>query len=339
VSAGVRPLRVGVFGLGEEGWALARHLSELPDADLGWIGDPVLPARARLRPGWPVTRATSTYEDLLEDGELEAVVVAVPPAPARGELVRTALEAGKHVVVTVPLALRAVEAEALYRLAAHRERQLLVANPLLFHPAVRKLRELVELGRIGEVRHLRCESRRAGAGAGVIASLGAPFVSLILYLLGDEPVAARAWRGPHGADGDADVASCLLTFAGGAEARLGLSRVDPQAAAHVAVVGSRRSAVFDELAERPLTIYERAGDVVSPLFGGVAPLRLSCEHAIASIRSPSVAAADPRRAVAVAATVEALSRYTPRQAAPPREPAYAGSSPDVVPLRAHRPRA
>jgi hypothetical protein len=123
----------------------------------------------------------------------------------------------------------------------------------------------------------------------VLGTLGAQAVSVALYLLGDEPLEARAWCSSYGDERSDDVACCLLTFVTGAEAHRHLSRLDPRPASMVTVVGSQRSAVFDELAsDRRLTIYE-------PMGGAATPATSSARASRAASRYGSNASTSSRR--------------------------------------------
>src|SRR5581483_5369190 len=141
-------VRVGQAGLGAWGQNLVRNLDEL--ADLAWICDSSPERRELFGRRYPGARAAASFEQMLEDGSVEAVVIATP-VPTHYALARLALEAGKHVFVEKPPAMRADEMEELVRLAEERGRVLMPGHLLLYHPGVRKLRELVDSGSLGEV--------------------------------------------------------------------------------------------------------------------------------------------------------------------------------------------
>ena len=141
---------------------------------------------------YPSARATSSFDELLADEAVEAVVVATP-VPTHAELARRALTAGKHVFVEKPLALAADEAEELVALAEERELVLVPGHLLLYHPGVLKLKEIVDSGALGEVLYVYGNRQNLGTirpdeGAW---SLGAHDLSVILHLLGEEP--AELW--------------------------------------------------------------------------------------------------------------------------------------------------
>jgi predicted dehydrogenase len=298
------PVSLGVVGLGTRGTALARAFDRLASAEV----------RYACAPG--------RFDQLLADETLDAVVVA-SPAPMRGEHARRALEAGKHVLVEPPLALEAQEADELVRLAEHGRRALVTSHATHFHPAARRLTELVAGGRVGEVHYLYgCRQGLGRCGdETVLWGTGAAAVSTLLWVVGDKAVEALARGGPCSGGEGADVAFCHLRFATGIEAELRLSCVEPAPAQRLTVVGSHGMACFDALdAGRPLTVYETVadaggapccGDVVSPRLPVADPLLAHCEHFLAAVSTPG-ATGTGRGGAAVVAVLEALQRSLER---------------------------
>ncbi len=186
------PLRVGQAGLGYWGPNLARNFGEL--ADLRWLCDlsPELLAEASAR--HPQARTTTDFEDLLADPELDAVVIATPVV-THFELARQALSAGKHVFVEKPQAQTSGEAEELFALAQERGLVLMPGYLLLYHPAVAKLKELVDAGELGDVLYLYGNRQNLGkirSDENALWSLGAHDLAVMLHLIGEEPIEAWA---------------------------------------------------------------------------------------------------------------------------------------------------
>jgi predicted dehydrogenase len=322
------PVSVGLVGYGYWGPNLARTFDDLPQAELRWLCDQSVDAQARMQARYPGARVTGSFDDLLDDDSLDAVVVATPVA-THYELARRALEADKHLFVEKPLALDSAEADELVRLAERRGRSLMVGHVLLFHPAVRKLAEVVAAGDLGDVYYLYCNRQNLGKvrrDENALWSLGAHDISVILHLLQDEPVEVRASGECYVQPGVADVVFCYLKFATGISAHLHLSWLDPHKMRKLTVVGSKRMAVFDDMElERKLTLYDKSatprrtetfgeyvhvsfGDVFSPRISNEEPLRLECEHFLSSILSPAESFAGTRAAAAVVHVLEALQR-------------------------------
>jgi predicted dehydrogenase len=321
------PVSVGVVGLAHSGPRLARAFDELPDADVRWLCDHSLEAQQRMKGRYPHARITSDLDDLLGDESLDAVVLATP-AVTHYDLARRALEAEKHLFVEEPLALRSDHAAALVRLAEQRILRLLVGHVTLFDPAVRKLKELIELGRLGDLYYLygcRKDLGELRTDSNVLWTLGSQHVSMLLYLVGDEPIEVTAHGEPYIQPGIPDVAFCFFKFATGISAHLHLSWLDPQQVDTLTVIGSRQMAVLDELdSERKVTIYQksavprgteavgapvqvRLGGIVSPRVAGEDPLGLECAHFVAAVRSSAVPGS-AKQATGVVEVLEALQR-------------------------------
>ncbi|MEX0801346.1 MAG: Gfo/Idh/MocA family oxidoreductase [Dehalococcoidia bacterium] len=327
-------MTVGVVGLGRWGPRLAQVLDTMPQAELSWLCDHNPEAHLALGGRFPGAHISSDLDDLLNDEDLDAVVVTTPTA-SHYELVRRVIEAEKHVLVEKPLALRSQDADDLVYRAERSGRRLVVGNMSAFHPGVRRLKKLIDLGRLGEVYSLEARhhsSPPAGEQENVLWSVGAGDISLLIHLLGDEPIEVLARGGSYVKPGIPDAVACYLRFATGIAAYVYLSLLDARPARSLTVVGSRRTATFDDtLPERKLTIYDRDGDFVSPRLVEEESLRLECEHFVAAIRSNGEAAAEAREGAAVVNVLEELQRSLEEQgAARPLEAFH--SSPKVVAL-------
>jgi predicted dehydrogenase len=320
------PVTVGVVGLGDWGPRLVRIFDELPTAELRWLCDESPAALLRLQPRFPAARTTVDIEDLLADEELDAVVIATPAA-THHRLARRAIDAEKHVLVETPLTLSGAHSQDLVDRAERLGRRLMGGHVLLFHPAIRRLKELIDGGALGDIYYLR--GSRLGLGkprldVGVVGDLGPHDVAAVLYLLGDEPVEVTARGGLYGEVGVVDAAFCTLVFATGIQAHLQFSWLEPQRTRRLSVIGSERMAVFDDLErERKLTLCERLparrenevlghgvgvgpGDLVSLRLPDDEPLRLECEHFLTAIRSSADMIAGARESASVVNVLEAL---------------------------------
>jgi predicted dehydrogenase len=285
-------LTVGVAGLGYWGPNLARNFDEL--GALGALCDVDAGLRERFARRYPNARAYAEFDELLGDDSLDGVVVATP-VTTHHDLARRALAAGKHVLVEKPPALRASEMEELVALAGETGRALMPGHLLLYHPGVRKLKELVDSGELGDVLCVYGNRQNLGKirkDENALWSLGVHDLSVILYLLDEEPSEAIA----HGRDflnaGVEDVVFCFLRFPSGRIAHMHLSWLDPHKMRRLTVVGREKMAVFDDMElDQKVTIYDKApesaptsygewltrtGDVFSPKIANDEPLRLEC---------------------------------------------------------------
>jgi predicted dehydrogenase len=285
---------VGVAGLGYWGPNLARNFDEL--ADLRWLCDAAPEQLARFEQRYPHARATARFEELLADPELDAVVIATP-VPTHYPLARQALEAGKHAFVEKPPAMRGPEMDELVALASERELVLMPGHLLLYHPGVLKLKELIDEGELGDVLCVYGNRQNLGivrTNENALWSLGVHDLSVILFLLDEEPSEAVAHGRDFLTEGVEDVVFCFLRFPSGKVAHMHLSWLDPHKMRRITVVGSEKMAVFDDMElERKVTVYEkgpwkptdsfgewqtRTGDIHIPKVASDEPLKLECQH-------------------------------------------------------------
>jgi predicted dehydrogenase len=322
-------LRIGQAGLGYWGRNLARNFDDL--ADLRWLCDASEERQAEFAERYPNARVTGDFGEMLAADDVDAVVIATP-VPTHHPLARAALEAGKHVFVEKPPAMRASEMEELVGLAETAGRVLMPGHLLLYHPAVQKLKEIVDSGELGEVLVVYGNRQNLGKirkDENALWSLGVHDLSVIQYLIQDEIVEAAAHGNAFLNEGVEDVVFCYLRFPSGKIAHMHLSWLDPHKMRKITVVGTEKMVVFDDMElERKVTVYEkgpwqraesygewqtRSGDITIPKIPTDEPLRLECEHFLSLVRGDG-----DRQKVARdgAMVVRALERLTESLANP-----------------------
>jgi len=293
-------IRVGQAGLGAWGSNLARNVDEL--ADLAWLCDTDEATHEHARKRFPGSQVTGSFDELLADDDLEAVVVATP-VPTHYALAKRALEAGKHVFVEKPPAMRAAEMEELVAIATERGLVLMPGHLLLYHPGIRKVKALVDAGELGDVLCIYGNRQNLGKirkDENALWSLGVHDLSVILYLIGEEPSEAWAHGNAFLNPGVEDVVFCYLRFPSGKIAHMHLSWLDPHKMRKITVVGRDKMVVFDDMElERKVTVYEKApeepaqsygewrtrtGDIFSPKIANDEPLRLEMQHFLHLVR-------------------------------------------------------
>ena len=285
---------VGVVGLNYWGPNLVRNFNDI--ADLTWLCDLDEAQLQTIGARYPNARTTSSFEELLTDDTLDAVVIATP-VPTHYTLAKQALQAGKHVFIEKPPAMRAEEMDELVSLAVERDRVLMPGHLLLYHPGVLKVKDLIDRGELGDV--LCVYGNRVNLGIvrsneNALWSLGVHDLSVILYLLDEDPELATAQGSASIHPGVEDVVFCFLRFPSGRIAHMHLSWLDPHKMRRLTVVGRDKMAVFDDMdLDRKVTVYDKApeqpsdtygewrtrtGDVFSPKVSNAEPLRLECQH-------------------------------------------------------------
>ncbi len=319
-------VRVGVVGLGYWGPNLARNLAAIPGCELTWLCDADQQARAKIAPSFPAARATAELGDLLGDEQLDAIVLATPVA-THAELAVAVLDAGKHCFVEKPLATTGADAERAVAAAARSGRILMVGHLLEYHPAVSRLKELIDSDELGGLYYIygnRLNLGKLRADENALWSLGAHDVSVALHLIDEEPVQCLAQGAGYVREEVQDVVFCYLRFPSGIVAHLHLSWLDPHKERRITVVGSRRMATFDDmLIEGKLTIYDkgfdedtrswgeyiaRSGDTFSPRIPNVEPLQIECRHFLDCIRSGATPRSDGHSGLRVVRVLERLQQ-------------------------------
>ncbi len=272
----------------------------------------------------PGTRMSGRLEDLLEDDTLEAVAIATP-VPTHADLAVTVLRAGKHCFVEKPLAQSVADAERAVQAAQDADRTLMVGHLLEYHPGVRRLKQLAQEGELGDIRYIygnRLNLGKLRADENALWSLGAHDVSVLLYLVEEEPCEVSARGECYLHDGVEDVVFCFLRFPSGISAHLHLSWLDPHKERRFTIVGSKRMATFDDMAiEGKLTVYDkgfdedtrsygeyisRSGDIFQPRIANAEPLRVECEHFLESIRGGTEPISDGHSGLRVVRVLEQL---------------------------------
>jgi predicted dehydrogenase len=319
--------RIGVVGLGYWGPNLARNFDRLPGAELRWICDQSQEARERWAASFPDARASGDLDELLEDPELDAVVVATH-VPSHAALAVRALGAGKHCFVEKPLAQSVAEADQVVAAAREAGRVLMVGHLLEYHPGVEKLKEIAESGELGDIYYLYSNRLNLGKlrpDENALWSLGAHDVSVLLHLAGgEEPVECQARGESYMQPGIEDVVFCYLRFPSGLAAHLHLSWLDPHKERRFTVVGSKKMATFDDMEiERKVTVYDkgfdqkyesygeyvtRSGDIWSPHISNEEPLRIECRHFIERIVDGEEPRSGGESGLRVVRVLEALQR-------------------------------
>ena len=205
------------------------------------------------------------YRELLKDASIDAVALTVPPS-AHFELAEQALAAGKHVFIEKPFTETVEQAEHLCEFAKEKGLRIHVDHIMIYHPAIRKMKELVEKNCLGEIRYM--EMRRtsfggARADVSVIQDLGVHDLSIIDYLTnGAEPTEICSFGEKMGFSHQS-IAFMLLKYPG-FSAELTASWVSPVKERKIVLGGTDKTLVFDEIADSDkLMIYDNDSDDLS----------------------------------------------------------------------------
>lgn len=314
-------IQIAHVGHGYWGRNLARNFHEL--GNLAAIVDADASAADAAAATYGVR--TASFEAVLADDRIDAVSLA-SPATLHFRQAKAALEAGKHVYVEKPLALDIVEAEALCDLAEARGLVLMVGHLLHYHPAYIRLKEMVkadELGRLLHVYSNRLSLGKFRTEENVLWSFAPHDISMILGLVGEEPVSVSAQGNISFTPGIADLVTAQMRFASGTCAHVLTSWMHPFKEQRLVVIGEKAMAVFEDsqpVWEDKLRIYrhgmDRSGPVPIPAKAEAEqvtviraePLKQECQHFIHCIETGSTPRTDGREGLAVLRVLDAAQQ-------------------------------
>ncbi|MBI2684136.1 MAG: Gfo/Idh/MocA family oxidoreductase [Actinobacteria bacterium] len=319
-------ISVAVVGMNYWGPNLARNFARLANCDVRWLCDLDQALLDRHAPAYPGVRTATDLDAVLDDPGVDAVVIATS-VPTHATIASRCLAVGKHCFVEKPLALAAKDARRVTAEAAAAGLVLMVDHLLVFHPAVTRLKALIDEGTLGDVYYLYGNRQNLGIvrpDENALWSLGPHDISVMNFLAGETPVEAQAMGQSYLQPGVEDVVFGLVRFASGVIGHLHLSWLDPHKMRRMTVIGSEKMAVFDDMeTERKLTVYDkgpiprtdtygeyiqvRSGDIWIPKVPGDEPLRLVCQHFVDAIQNGTRPLADGAAGVAVVEILEAMS--------------------------------
>lgn len=327
-------VRIGAIGYGYWGPNVVRNLAELPDTRVVTICD-ASPQRleAALR-RYPSARGTREVQEVLDDPTIDAVYVATPVS-THYALTKAALLCGKHVLVEKPLAMTSAQGLELCELAEARGLVLMVGHTFVYSPPVRKVRELLQAGTIGELYYV--ETTRVNLGlfqkdVSVIWDLAPHDLSILNFWLGSNPTNVSARGRSFVNDSTEDVAFLTLEYPNHVMAQLHVSWLAPSKLRRTTLVGSQRMIVYDDLEPTekvrifdrgvdrvrvPETFGEfqltyRSGDIISPALENTEPLQVECQHFVECILAGQRPQTDGEAGLAIVLALEAAERSLKR---------------------------
>ena len=298
-------INLAIVGLGYWGPNLVRNFTQIDGCKVKVCCDLSEDNLSRAKAQHPDIETTNSYDSLLQDPEIQAIVIATS-AGTHYKLAKPAMEYGKHVYVEKPLTLDVIHAEELVRLAEQNKKKLMVGHLMEYHPAVEMLKNAVEDHELGDIYYLY--SQRVNLGKirrdeNALWSFAPHDISIIMYLLETEPINVSARGQAYLQDGIEDVVFLNLLFPCKIMAQIQLSWLDPHKIRRTTIVGSKKMAVFDDMEPTEMIrIYDkgvnnnanygsfgeslslRFGDVKIPYIKLVEPLKLECQHFIDCIR-------------------------------------------------------
>lgn len=248
--------RIAVAGTGYWGKNLVRNFHELGCLHAVCDSDPQNLNSARSQS--PSVKCLDNYDDVLNDKDIDAVVISTPAA-THYEMTKAAILAGKDIFVEKPLALNISEAKELVELTKTHKRILMVDHLLQYHPAVIKLKELIDEGRLGKILYLysnRLNIGRLRTTENILWSFAPHDISVILSLVNKMPISVKVFGEAYLQDGVYDTTITDLTFGDRLKAHIYVSWLHPFKEQKLVVIGNYGMAVFNDVEpEEKLTFY------------------------------------------------------------------------------------
>jgi len=248
-------VKVAVIGMGYWGKNLVRNFHKL--GVLSVICDVESQRESLVKQQYPDIRFTNNFQSILNDNSIQAVAIATP-AVSHFALAKVALEAGKDVFVEKPLALTTEDGEELQTIAVKNQRLLMVGHILRYHPAIVKLKKLIDEGSLGTLRYIysnRLSFGKIRTEENILWSFAPHDISVILGLIGEFPKRISCTGGAYLSSGVSDVTLSEFSFPGGVHAHIFVSWLHPFKEQRLVVIGSDKMAVFEDTSDEKLMIY------------------------------------------------------------------------------------
>jgi predicted dehydrogenase len=295
-----KPVNVGVVGCGYWGPNLIRNFRSLEDCNLKLMCDLSQQRLSHMRNLYPEVEAHTDFKHALNGAGLDAVVIATS-VKYHHAMAKESLLAGKHTFIEKPMAASSEECEELVELARKQGLVLMVGHTFLYSAPVRRIKQIVDAGDIGEIQYIA--SRRLNLGLfqkdiNVAWDLAPHDISIILYIMGELPVSLHCQGNAHITPGIEDVTTMYLRFSKERSAMIHNSWLDPRKVREMTIVGTKRMIVYDDLVPlEKIKIFDARvevpphydtfaefhyayhyGDAYIPYVKQEEPLKVECQH-------------------------------------------------------------
>jgi predicted dehydrogenase len=331
-------INIGAVGCGYWGPNLIRNFRALTDCKMKTICDQDEGRLKQLKTLYPELNTETSFEKLIADKTIDAVIVATP-VRFHYKMAKAALEAGKHTFIEKPMASSSAECEELNEIAAKNGLTLMIGHTFLYSAPVRKIKEIVKSGDIGNIQYI--SSRRLNLGLyqrdiNVAWDLAPHDISIILYIMEQPPLSVNCRGNCHVTPGIEDVTNMALTFGNNQLATIHNSWLDPRKVREMTIVGTRRMIVYDDVeplekiriydarVDRPphyntfaeFTYSYHYGDIYIPYVKQEEPLKVECQHFVDCIKTGATPISNGQHGLELVRILEASSKSLQQQGAP-----------------------
>ena len=311
---------VAVAGMGYWGKNLVRNFHQLGALSVICDANPAVEASSQKE--YPNVKFSRDFGAVLSDASIAAIALATP-AVSHYQMAKAALEAGKDVFVEKPLAIQVSHGQELVELAESKGRVLMVGHVLRYHPAIVKLRELIQTGALGKLQYLysnRLNMGKIRTEENILWSFAPHDISVMLALLNESPSRVSCQGGAYLNPDSSDVTVSQFSFPSGVAAHIFVSWLHPVKEQRLVVVGSEKMAVFDDTIANKLVLYahkvewknriptavKAEGEVVA--LDKTEPLQAELQHFLDCVRTRATPLTDGREGLRVLSILDACQR-------------------------------
>lgn len=323
-------LNIAIVGCGYWGPNLVRNFNSLPDCKVKWVCDTDVDRLAHMKMLYPNVETTDKFDHVVKNNNIDAVAIATP-VHSHHKLAKKSLQAGKHTFIEKPMARSVAECEELVELVEEKKLTLMVGHTFVYSSVVRKVKEIVDSGELGEIMYI--SSRRLNLGLfqkdiNVVWDLAPHDISIILYILNEAPVSINCQGKAHVHPKVEDVAIMTLNFGNGSLATIQSSWLDPNKVRETTFVGQKGMLVYDDLqTTEKVKIYDKRieipphydtfadfqysyhyGNMYSPYVEQVEPLKTECQHFLDCIKCSAKPETNGLQGLKVVQILEAASK-------------------------------
>ncbi len=300
-------LNIAVAGCGYWGPNLVRNFGSLPKCAVKAVCDSDKKRLGHMQSLYSSVKTSTQYDQLVNDPEIDAIAIATPVF-LHYEMAKKSLKAGKHTFIEKPMASSVQECEELIELAEKQGLTLMIGHTFIYSAPVRKIKAIIDAGDLGDIMYI--SSRRLNLGLfqkdiNVTWDLAPHEISIILYVLNEEPAHVNCQGKAHITKGIEDVTNLTVDFNNGGFATIQSSWLDPNKVRETTFVGSKRMLVYNDVEPmEKLKIYDKRvdapphydtfgefqysyhyGDMYAPYLNQVEPLKVECQHFLDCIKS------------------------------------------------------
>ena len=332
--AGKDEISIGVIGYGYWGPNIARNFNGIEKAKVKMICEQDSVSLKKAARAYPNAVTTADSKDVITSPDIDAVAI-ITPVSSHYELAKQALLNGKHIFVEKPFTASVAQAEELVELADKKNLKIMVDHTFIFTGAVRKMKQLVDDGELGDLYYY--DSIRVNLGlfqhdVNVIWDLAPHDFAIMDYLISEKPVAVQASGKAHINNGKENIAFVTAHFANNIVAHFNVNWLSPVKVRLTLLGGEKKMLVWnDAVADEKIRIYDkginvksregihdllvsyRSGDMLAPKIEQTEALKLEAEHFVDCILSNETPVNDGKAGLRIVRMLEACDQSLKKQ--------------------------